>query len=136
MIRLHTPSANFNYTVEALARGMAVASRRDDFRRPCVRATSAQAQVPNLEELIPEDDGAISDRIIQLVALLFVLKAHDPVVTNLASSEDAWVRLESALVMNSTDRASYVLVSEIRQDILAYLRTVSLAQIQGPRGLL
>ena len=136
MIRLHTPSANFNYTVEALARGMAVASRRDDFRRPCVRATSAQALVPNLEELIPEDDGVIRDRIIQLVALLFVLQPHDPVVTNLASSEDAWVRLESALVMNSTDRASYVLVSEIRQDILAYLRTVSLAQIQGPRGLL
>jgi flagellar FliL protein len=65
-----------------------------------------------------------------------VLKALAPVVTNLASSDDAWVRLESALVMNSTDGASDVLAGEIRQDILAYLRTVSLAQIQGPSGLL
>jgi flagellar FliL protein len=58
------------------------------------------------------------------------------VVTNLASSDDAWVRLESALVMASADGANDVLAGEIRQDILAYLRTVSLAQIQGPSGLL
>ena len=29
-----------------------------------------------------------------------------------------------------------VMAGEIRQDILAYLRTLSLAQIQGPSGLL
>jgi flagellar protein FliL len=39
-----------------------------------------------------------------------VLKALDPVVTNLASSDDAWVRIESALVMASADGANDVLV--------------------------
>jgi flagellar FliL protein len=29
-----------------------------------------------------------------------------------------------------------VIAGEIRQDVLAYLRTLSLAQIQGPSGLL
>ena len=36
-------------------------------------ATSASAQVPGLEALIPQGDGAASGRIIQLVALLTVL---------------------------------------------------------------
>ncbi|WP_052764066.1 hypothetical protein [Microvirga massiliensis] len=95
-------------------------------------ATSAQEQVPNLNELIPEGDGAISGRIIQLVALLIVLEALAPVVTNLASSDDAWVRLKSALIMANTDGANDELAGGIHPDILAYLRTVSLAQIQGP----
>jgi flagellar biosynthetic protein FliP len=36
-------------------------------------ATAASAQVPGLESLIPAGDGAVSGRIIQLVALLTVL---------------------------------------------------------------
>ena len=36
-------------------------------------ATAASAQVPGLEALIPQGDGAVSGRIIQLVALLTVL---------------------------------------------------------------
>ncbi|NIX75007.1 flagellar type III secretion system pore protein FliP [Microvirga terricola] len=36
-------------------------------------ATSASAQVPGLESLIPAGDGAVSGRIIQLIALLTVL---------------------------------------------------------------
>lgn len=39
----------------------------------CAVATCANAQVPGLESLIPAGDGAVSGRIIQLVALLTVL---------------------------------------------------------------
>jgi len=64
------------------------------------------------------------------------LRNLPPIVTNLASSEDAWVRLESAIVFNNGDTGAELFAGEIRQDILAYLRSVSLAQIQGASGLL
>ena len=44
--------------------------------------------------------------------------------------------MTSGVEKTSADEANDVLAGEIRQDILAYLRTVSLAQIQGPSGLL
>jgi flagellar FliL protein len=64
------------------------------------------------------------------------MKILPPVVTNLASSDNTWVRLEAAIILKDQEESADALASEIRQDILAYLRTVSLAQIQGPSGLL
>ncbi|WP_114943971.1 flagellar basal body-associated FliL family protein [Microvirga calopogonii] len=59
------------------------------------------------------------------------------VVTNLAGSESDWVRLEASIVYKpGEEQHPDVLASETRQDILSYMRTVSLAQIQGPSGLL
>ena len=58
-------------------------------------------------------------------------------MTNLAGSDNDWVRLEASIVYKSgEEQHPDVLASETRQDILAYMRTVSLAQIQGPSGLL
>lgn len=60
-----------------------------------------------------------------------------PVVTNLAASTEDWVRVEASIVYKmSEEQNPDVMAGEIRQDILAYLRTLSLAQIQGPSGLL
>ncbi len=60
-----------------------------------------------------------------------------PVVTNIAGSETDWIRLEASIIYKSgIEFNSEVLAAETRQDVLAYLRTVSLAQIQGPSGLL
>lgn len=60
-----------------------------------------------------------------------------PVVTNLASPPDIWVRLEASIILADAEVASPdVLAGEIAEDMLAYLRTVSLAQIEGPSGLL
>lgn len=56
----------------------------------------------------------------------------DPITTNLAYPSDNWVRLEVALMFRGpTDTP---LAQEIHQDIMSYLRTVSLQQIEGPRG--
>ncbi|MXQ11658.1 flagellar basal body-associated FliL family protein [Microvirga makkahensis] len=66
-----------------------------------------------------------------------MIKKLDPVVTNLAGSETDWIRLEASIVYKGGFEANPDLLSaEARQDILAYLRTVTLAQIQGPSGLL
>ncbi len=60
----------------------------------------------------------------------------DPIVASLAKSSGAWVRLETALVFRKTPDSGFgVVKSEISGDILAYLRTVSLDQIQGAAGL-
>ncbi|WP_018260532.1 flagellar basal body-associated FliL family protein [Methylobacterium sp. WSM2598] len=60
-----------------------------------------------------------------------------PLVTNLVDSGEMWVRLEGSIIYRTGAVANPdVAVAEIRQDILAYLRTVSLAQIQGASGLM
>jgi flagellar FliL protein len=65
------------------------------------------------------------------------IKKLAPVVTNLAGSNDDWVRIEASIVYKLGDGENPdVMAGEIRQDVLSYLRTLSLAQIQGPSGLL
>jgi flagellar protein FliL len=57
-------------------------------------------------------------------------------VTNLASPGDVWIRLEASVVVRTGTFANpQAMVAEIRQDLLGYLRTLSVAQIEGPSGL-
>lgn len=56
----------------------------------------------------------------------------DPIVTNLGYPTDSWIRLEIALQF--TGPGDTALAQELHQEMLAYLRTVSLQQLQGPRG--
>ncbi|MBB6488032.1 flagellar basal body-associated FliL family protein [Rhizobium lusitanum] len=59
--------------------------------------------------------------------------ALDPITTNLAYPSQSWIRLELALVFKGQPDTQ--LAQSIHQDILAYIRTVSLQQIEGARGL-
>ena len=57
-------------------------------------------------------------------------------VTNLAEPADAWVRIESSIVFKTGALPNPdVTLAEIRADAVAYLRTMSLAQIEGASGL-
>jgi flagellar FliL protein len=56
----------------------------------------------------------------------------EPITSNLAYPSENWVRLEVALLFNGPPDVK--VAEEIHQDILAYIRTVSLQQIEGPRG--
>ncbi len=56
----------------------------------------------------------------------------DPITTNLAYPSENWIRLEVALQFDGLPDPK--LAEQIHQDIAAYLKTVSLQQIQGPRG--
>lgn len=56
----------------------------------------------------------------------------DPIVTNLGYPNDKWIRLELALQFNGP--GDVPLSQELHQELMSYLRTVSLQQIQGPRG--
>lgn len=72
-----------------------------------------------------EGDQAEADVRENVVAL-------EPITTNLSYPSDNWIRVEVSLVF--TDQPDNELADRIHQDILAYLRTVSLQQIEGPRG--
>jgi flagellar protein FliL len=59
-----------------------------------------------------------------------------PVVTNLGAPQDTWVRLEGSIIFDpKTLPHPEAVAGEISDDILAYLRTVSLHQLEGPIGL-
>lgn len=66
----------------------------------------------------------------------FSLTRLGPVIANLAAPTEVWIRLEAAIVYgNGSLTRPDVTASEIREDILAYLRTLSLEQLQGPSAL-
>ncbi|HEV7310587.1 flagellar basal body-associated FliL family protein [Ensifer sp.] len=56
----------------------------------------------------------------------------EPITTNLAYPTENWIRLEVALQFDGVPDPK--LAEQIHQDIAAYLKTISLQQIQGPRG--
>ncbi|MFP3542820.1 flagellar basal body-associated FliL family protein [Rhizobium sp. SIMBA_035] len=56
----------------------------------------------------------------------------EPITSNLAYPSENWVRLEVALLFNGPPDGK--VAEDIHQDIMAYIRTVSLQQIEGPRG--
>jgi flagellar protein FliL len=58
------------------------------------------------------------------------------VVTNLASPSDVWIRFEASFVVKvGTFNNPDAMAAQIRQDLIAYLRTLSVAQLEGPSGL-
>jgi flagellar FliL protein len=64
------------------------------------------------------------------------LQELPPIITNLADPPDTWVRLEAAIVFdNKPEPVPHVLAGEITGDILAFLRTLTLRQIEGASGL-
>jgi flagellar FliL protein len=59
-----------------------------------------------------------------------------PIVTNIANPADTWVRLEASIVFDPKALPHPdVVAAEIATDELAYLRTVSVGDLQGPVGL-
>ena len=59
-----------------------------------------------------------------------------PIVTNIANPADTWLRLEAVMVFDpKTLPHPEVVAAEVATDELAYLRTVSASELQGPIGL-
>jgi flagellar FliL protein len=58
-----------------------------------------------------------------------------PVITNLGSPQDVWIRFEGSIVFDPKTLHPEAIVGEIGDDFLAYLRTVTLKQLEGPVGL-
>ncbi len=63
------------------------------------------------------------------------IKTLAPVITNLADPPTSWVRLEASLVLDEmpSDEAD-LLATKVSEDIIAFLRTVTVAQVEGASG--
>lgn len=58
-----------------------------------------------------------------------------PIITNLAGPQSTWIRLEAAAVLTGDPaEGDELLASEIAQDIVSFLRTVSIADIETASG--
>ena len=63
------------------------------------------------------------------------LRPLTPIVTNLASPERTWVRLEASILLDADAGGDpNVLIANISEDILAFLRTLSLPLVEGASG--
>lgn len=64
-----------------------------------------------------------------------LIKTLAPIVTNLAGSSRTWIRLESSIIIEASDAGDgTVLASQVGDDIIAFLRTVSAKEIEGASG--
>lgn len=64
------------------------------------------------------------------------LRTLNPMVANLAAPSDAWIRVQASLVLADNVTGDLgVLTSHIEEDILAYLRTLTIGHIEGAVGL-
>jgi len=57
-----------------------------------------------------------------------------PITTNLAAPNDTWARLEVAILFD-TPPADQNIVQIVHQDLLSYLRTVKMHQLEGASGI-
>jgi len=64
------------------------------------------------------------------------LRRLAPIVTNLVSPSGTMARLEASLVLdNVDDDDASLLAARISEDIVTYLRTLAVPQLEGVRGL-
>ena len=61
-----------------------------------------------------------------------LLVALAPITTNLASPSTVWVRMDASIVLDEPQPAD--MAEAVHQDLLAYLRTLKLHQIEGASG--
>jgi flagellar FliL protein len=96
----------------------------------------APAIVPAKQEIKATDVSGVAKKPADGLPMLTAEETNvvqlEPITTNLAFPSDNWVRLEVALMFK--DKPDPKLAETIHQDILVYLRTVTLQQIEGPRG--
>jgi flagellar FliL protein len=93
-----------------------------------VLSTVGKQAPPAKTEAIEGRKGRFSDK-----ATLLPLA---PIVTNVASPERTWIRLEASIVLDGEDVDTKGLAAAITEDTVAYLRTLSLPLIEGSSGLL
>jgi len=59
-----------------------------------------------------------------------------PIVTNLAGSNNVWIRMESSVLLKKNGEGKpEILASQLSQHILAYLRTLRMSDLQGAGAL-
>jgi flagellar protein FliL len=91
-------------------------------------------QVPGLLDA-GHGGGEKKAPVVQEEGKVIDLRMLAPITTNLASPPNTWIRLETAaLVKGELGPEAGTVLAKLAEDIIAYLRTVPLEQIEGPAG--
>ncbi|HZT49601.1 MAG TPA: flagellar basal body-associated FliL family protein [Hyphomicrobiaceae bacterium] len=64
------------------------------------------------------------------------LRPMPAIVTNLASPQKTWIRLEASILASDPGADNSSMAAAIAEDVVAYLRTVPVTQLEGPSGFL
>jgi flagellar FliL protein len=100
---------------------------------PKIATIEKEQKVPQKAEAKKPEEGKKEEGSLPNVATAANgIVQLEPIVTNLSYPSENWLRLEVALMFNGPPDAQ--IAQDVHQDILAYVRTVSLQQIEGPRG--
>jgi flagellar FliL protein len=82
-----------------------------------------------------EAEVPLVNAIAKVVPAGAIVKNLPPVITNLAAPERTWLRLEGAIIVEAPEvKQADILAAQISEDIIAFLRTTTLTQLQGPSG--
>lgn len=111
--------------------GMSAGERAPDTEMTPSQTAASYTDLDATEEENKAEEEANKARLEQADAAPEIVPLA-PITTNLSFPSDSWVRLEIALVFQ--EEADLNLAETIHQDLLAYMRTVSLQQIEGARG--
>ncbi len=99
-----------------------------------VLAPQAEVAASDGDHVPKPEEGAAGD---EHGANIGIIRQLAPIVTNLASPKDVWMRIEVSIVIKPEAKAEQDLIAVKSSDqILALLRTIDLAQIEGPSGFL
>jgi flagellar FliL protein len=80
-------------------------------------------------------DAPVIHAIAKVVPEGAIVKSLPAIVTNLAAPDRTWLRLEAAIIVEAAEaKQADLLAAQIGEDVVAFLRTVTLPQIQGPSG--
>jgi flagellar protein FliL len=76
-------------------------------------------------------DIAAADNMAEMV-----VEPLTPVITNVANPKSVWIRLEGSIIVKSGSEVSpKVLSAQAGQQVMAYLRSIDLKQVEGSSGL-
>ena len=93
-------------------------------------------QVPSLTKTGPDKPKAAAPaEHAQKPPPTSLVQALPPITTNLAQPATTWIRIESSVVINADmGPDANVITARMSEDIIGYLRTLSIDQIEGPSG--
>ncbi len=89
---------------------------------------SQQPQAPQ-----PPAAQTASQTVIATSGLKLITQDLSPITTNMAAPMDTWVRMDVSLLVDRELPAE--LAATVHQDLLAFMRTLKMHQVEGPSGL-
>lgn len=94
-----------------------------------LKGVGAPSSVP----VAPENEGKVAQpAATQQPGTGPTLVALAPITTNIASPADTWIRMEVSVVYDAPQPPA--MAEDIQQDLLAFVRTLKMHQIEGASG--